>query len=45
MLMGNMTANRYRGEIVVVDPDGGLSHLRHLDTTGHYAEGNDADEG
>jgi hypothetical protein len=42
---GNMTANQYIGSIVVVDPDGRLAHLRHLDTTGYYdeAEGDDDD--
>ena len=40
---GNLTANQYVGEIVIVDPDGRLAHLRHLDTTGHYdPDGTDA---
>jgi sugar lactone lactonase YvrE len=42
---GNMTANQYMGSIVVVDPDGRLAHLRHLDTTGYYdQEADGADE-
>jgi hypothetical protein len=44
---GNLTAERddWFGGIVVVDPHGDLKHLRHLDTTGHYDEGDDADQG
>ena len=43
---GNMTANQYVGNIVVVDPDGRAKHLHHLDTTGHYdQDGDDADQG
>ncbi|TCO22357.1 hypothetical protein EV652_110343 [Kribbella steppae] len=44
---GDITAERdsWFAGVVVVDPNGRLAHLRHLDTTGHYDEGDDADEG
>lgn len=38
---GNLTASQCRGVILVVDLDGRLTHLRHLDTTHHYDEDDD----